>query len=140
MSVFTPAALAREWECSERHIRNLIAAGQLRAFYVGNKLLRIPEDAIAEFGDRPPPEPEPRTGIIYFICGGEGVKIGFSTNHNIRLAALQSASPVPLTLTAQIAGTLQDERALHKRFKDYRLHGEWFRFDGALKKFVEGLA
>ena len=32
MSVYTPAALAREWDCSERHIRNLIAAGQLRGF------------------------------------------------------------------------------------------------------------
>jgi excisionase family DNA binding protein len=49
MSVFTPAALAREWECSERHIRNLVAAGQLRAFRLGGKLLRIPEDAVQEF-------------------------------------------------------------------------------------------
>jgi len=39
--VYTPAALAREWMCSERHIRNLVAAGQLRAFRLGGKLLRI---------------------------------------------------------------------------------------------------
>jgi excisionase family DNA binding protein len=49
MSVYTPAALAREWSCSERHIRNLVAAGQLRAFRLGGKLLRIPEDAVQEF-------------------------------------------------------------------------------------------
>ena len=49
MSVFTPAALAREWSCSERHIRNLVATGQLRAFRLGGKLLRIPEDAVQEF-------------------------------------------------------------------------------------------
>ena len=42
MSVYTPAALAREWSCSERHIRNLVAAGQLRGFRLGGKLLRIP--------------------------------------------------------------------------------------------------
>ena len=49
MTVYTPAALAREWACSERHIRNLVAAGQLRAFRLGGKLLRIPEDAVQEF-------------------------------------------------------------------------------------------
>ena len=49
MSVYTPAALAREWSCSERHIRNLVAAGQLRGFRLGGKLLRIPADAVQEF-------------------------------------------------------------------------------------------
>jgi len=49
MSVFTPAALAREWACSERHIRNLVAAGQLRAFRLGGKLLRITAEAAEEF-------------------------------------------------------------------------------------------
>ena len=49
MSVFTPAALAREWECSERHIRNLIAAGQLRAFRLGGKLLRISSEEAEAF-------------------------------------------------------------------------------------------
>jgi len=48
-SVYTPAALAREWACSERHIRNLIAAGQLRGFRLGGKLLRIQSDAVEEF-------------------------------------------------------------------------------------------
>jgi len=47
--VYTPAALAREWLCSERHIRNLVAAGQLRGFRLGGKLLRIPSDAVEEF-------------------------------------------------------------------------------------------
>jgi len=49
MSVYTPAALAREWECSERHIRNLVAAGQLRAFRLGGKLLRITAEAAEDF-------------------------------------------------------------------------------------------
>jgi excisionase family DNA binding protein len=49
MSVFTPAALAREWACSERHIRNLVAAGQLRAFRLGGKLLRISSEEAEAF-------------------------------------------------------------------------------------------
>jgi len=46
---FTAAMLAERWQCSERHIRNLIAAGDLRAFKVGGKLLRISMDAIEQF-------------------------------------------------------------------------------------------
>jgi excisionase family DNA binding protein len=38
-----------EWGCSERHIRNLVAAGELRAFRLGRKLLRITSDAVEEF-------------------------------------------------------------------------------------------
>jgi excisionase family DNA binding protein len=49
LRVYTPAALAREWLCSERHIRNLVAAGQLRAFRLGGKLLRIPLESVQEF-------------------------------------------------------------------------------------------
>src|SRR5262249_43946076 len=47
--VYSPATLAREWECSERHIRNLIVSGELRGFRLGKKLLRIPLAAVEEF-------------------------------------------------------------------------------------------
>jgi excisionase family DNA binding protein len=47
-NVFTPATLADWWECSERHVRNLIEQGDLPAFRLGGKLLRIrPEDVEA---------------------------------------------------------------------------------------------
>jgi hypothetical protein len=41
--------LAEEWCCSERHIRNLVAAGQLRAFRLGGKLLRITAEEAENF-------------------------------------------------------------------------------------------
>jgi hypothetical protein len=47
--VYTPAALAEEWMCSERHIRNLVAAGQLRGFRLGGKLLRISSEEAEAF-------------------------------------------------------------------------------------------
>src|ERR1700758_3590784 len=50
---FTPAELAREWQCSERHTRNLVAKGQLRAFRLGGKLLRIPLEAVEEMEQCP---------------------------------------------------------------------------------------
>jgi excisionase family DNA binding protein len=40
-SVYTPASLAERWECSERHVRNMIASGELPAFRLAGKLLRI---------------------------------------------------------------------------------------------------
>lgn len=40
-SVFSPRTLAERWQCSERHIRNMISRGELKAFKHGEKLLRV---------------------------------------------------------------------------------------------------
>jgi excisionase family DNA binding protein len=40
-NVYTPKTLADRWECSERHVRNLIERGALPSFRLGGKLLRI---------------------------------------------------------------------------------------------------
>src|SRR5690625_3273834 len=37
---YTPETLAERWSCSSQHIRDLVAAGHLRAFRVG-RLIRI---------------------------------------------------------------------------------------------------
>ncbi len=56
-NVFTPSMLADRWACSERHIRNMIDRGELPAFRLGGKLIRIrPEDVEAfecQSGDLP---------------------------------------------------------------------------------------
>jgi hypothetical protein len=41
--------LAERWDCTPRHVRDLIKAGKLRAFWIGNRLPRIPVDAVEEF-------------------------------------------------------------------------------------------
>jgi excisionase family DNA binding protein len=49
MSVtFTPTEVANRWKVSERHIRRMIRDGQLKAFRLGGKLLRITEAAVEE--------------------------------------------------------------------------------------------
>ncbi|TPK04588.1 helix-turn-helix domain-containing protein [Mesorhizobium sp. B2-5-9] len=48
-NVYSPRSLAVEWGCSEHHIRNLINRGQLRAWRLGGKLLRIDPQDVAEF-------------------------------------------------------------------------------------------
>lgn len=49
MTVYTPATLAKKWECSERHVRNLITSGQLPSFRLGGKLLRIRGEEVEKF-------------------------------------------------------------------------------------------
>jgi len=49
---YTPATLAEEWGCSERLIRNLIGTGELRAFLLGQRLVRIPAEAVEEYIQR----------------------------------------------------------------------------------------
>lgn len=44
-----PCEVAERWGCSERHVRNLIASGQLGHFRVGSRLLRIPAAAVEEY-------------------------------------------------------------------------------------------
>jgi excisionase family DNA binding protein len=51
-SVYTARLLAIKWGCSERYIRSLVARGELRAFRLGGKLLRITAEAAKEFERR----------------------------------------------------------------------------------------
>ncbi|WP_412550121.1 helix-turn-helix domain-containing protein [Sinorhizobium meliloti] len=46
---FSPKTLAEHWDCSERHVRNLIGRGEIRAFRLGGKLLRIAWDKVDRF-------------------------------------------------------------------------------------------
>lgn len=48
-SAYTPAQVADRWQCSERHIRNMIASGELPAFRLGGKLLRIRAEDVETF-------------------------------------------------------------------------------------------
>src|SRR5262245_65158998 len=46
---YTPETLAAEWQCSPRHIRNLVNSGKLGAFRLGGRLLRIPQSAVEAY-------------------------------------------------------------------------------------------
>lgn len=69
------------------------------------------------------------------------VKIGRSNDVQARFTALQTMSPVKLTLLWQTLGGAELETALHRRFEDRRSHGEWFDFpDGdAVARITEAL-
>ena len=67
-------------------------------------------------------------GTIYFIGPEAGiVKIGFTNDLPTRLKRLQMGSPVPLFILATAEGRpMTDEGAYHRRFIQWREHGEWF--------------
>ena len=48
----TPDQVAAIWGCSPNHVRNLINQGELQAFRLGKRLLRIPAEAVDEFEQR----------------------------------------------------------------------------------------
>lgn len=54
-AVYSPRTLAARWGCSERHIRNMIQRGELAAFRLGQKLVRIPAEAVGGMGAAPIP-------------------------------------------------------------------------------------
>ena len=69
-------------------------------------------------------------GLVYFIgCEEAGaIKIGFTGGRVYeRLNQAQVNCPLALTLMAGIEGTLADEIALHARFAQDHLRGEWYR-------------
>jgi len=75
---------------------------------------------------------------VYFIeCAPGPIKIGFSVDPvGQRIDQLQPGNPWPLRLLFMQPGHLELEQALHERFKDYRMHGEWFRDHPFLLRFV----
>jgi hypothetical protein len=69
------------------------------------------------------------------------VKIGATKNPFERVRNLQTGSPDRLNLVATIEfpslhHAYAAEQKLHKRFSKYRVHGEWFKPDQTLDKFI----
>lgn len=64
---------------------------------------------------------------VYFIKGGQLIKIGYTTDLEQRLASLQIASPAVLTVVHwDPEGTREDERSYHDQLAAHRRQGEWF--------------
>lgn len=78
-----------------------------------------------------------RRGFVYFMRAGEAVKIGYSSDPLGRAHSIQTGSAIEITEIVAVRGTKDDERTLHRRWKAYRLHGEWFRADPAVLALME---
>lgn len=65
---------------------------------------------------------------VYFATIREQnvVKIGCSFEPESRLKEIQVGCPYPVRIEATLPGSHEEEKALHRRFADDRLRGEWF--------------
>ncbi|HEV2557371.1 MAG TPA: GIY-YIG nuclease family protein [Microvirga sp.] len=77
--------------------------------------------------------------FVYFIRCEGFVKIGRAFSPSARLRDFQVGSPFPLELLATEPGDDRREFALHHRFAEYRVRGEWFRLEGALLDYISGI-
>lgn len=73
-------------------------------------------------------------GWIYFISTpySGAVKIGWTENPPKRLKVYAAHNAAPVGVLLLFRGSRDDERALHRRFSEYRYRTEWFRMDGEL--------
>lgn len=73
--------------------------------------------------------PLPQGRYVYFIqSGGDGglIKIGVTTDPQLRLKRLQTGSAAPLRLLGAVKGDEAMERAYHAHFAAHHVRGEWF--------------
>ena len=77
--------------------------------------------------------------MVYMI-GNPGYprfKIGMTSRLNQRLAEIQAACPLTLSVLRAAHNTfLELEPLLHRHFDDRRTHGEWFDFSSAQEAMV----
>lgn len=80
-----------------------------------------------------------RTAFVYLIGADAGpIKIGHASNLKTRLHSLQIGNWEPLSVLHSVTVPLFTaqgaEAAMHKRFADYRVRGEWFSAPLAMLK------
>jgi len=78
---------------------------------------------------------------VYFISEGweHPIKIGKAANVPQRLRELQVSSPAKLIILGQMPGGRDHEHALHVRFREHRLNGEWFSPAPSLTALIRSL-
>lgn len=81
---------------------------------------------------------------VYIVeaLGLNPVKIGYSGQEDVRprMLLLQTGCPRPLEVRLVIGLWGRDhEAALHIRFWQYRILGEWFRFSDEIRSWIEGV-
>lgn len=88
-----------------------------------------------------------RDSFVYFIKGGDYIKIGKADNPAARFAQLQLGGvimpegirPADINMMAIERGGYEREIELHRKFSDTRVVGEWFHASEALAAYIQAL-
>lgn len=75
---------------------------------------------------------------VYFaVCrDARAVKIGSSLDPHERHRELQRCCPLLITIEAMMPGNHEEEFALHRRFEEHRIRGEWFVLTDAIEALI----
>lgn len=76
---------------------------------------------------------------VYFMRVGDRMKIGMSKNVRGRAKEIQTGQSEPVEVVYSVKGGRELEKYFHVRFVTEKLHGEWFKYRGPLKAFLDGL-
>lgn len=93
-----------------------------------------PEIAVhfAQWCNRPSRKKDDK--VVYLIKAGKYAKIGKTTLDYLdeRIAALQTGNPEELKLLAAIDEYSEVEEALHAKYSEFKVRGEWFLFQRSM--------
>ena len=80
-------------------------------------------------------------GYVYLVRSPHGFKIGRTSHPDSRFALFRTASPYRIELLAVIYASHVRalERALHRRFADKKIRGEWYALTDTDAAFISGL-
>lgn len=74
---------------------------------------------------------------VYFVADGAGhVKIGHTLDVAARVRELQTCNAFELVVLSVLRGGSETEHALHQRFAEHRVRGEWFRLAPEIVEFI----
>lgn len=77
-------------------------------------------------------------GYIYFALAEKAgsVKIGYSAKPWKRMGTLSTSNHEELQCIFTMRGTTRQEKALHRKFAEFRKRGEWFEYSQPIKQFI----
>jgi DNA-binding XRE family transcriptional regulator len=74
--------------------------------------------------------------MIYFLKGGDRIKIGCSSHIRKRISNLQCSNPDKLHLSLVIDGDRNVEHTLHTKFQKDKIRGEWFHYSKDIDNYI----
>lgn len=88
------------------------------------------------------PKPAPSyASLVYLIHGSGHHKIGITIDTNKRLKGIQTSCPFPVEIvkTWKSENAQAVEQAMHRRFGEHRLNGEWFKLPDSILTMLNGI-